>query len=869
MSNEDKNNEDNSDNSNNNNTKHEDIAVATTSASSMIMSEQINDQMSSSYLDYAYSVIIGRAIPDVRDGLKPVHRRIIYSMYQNKFTHSNPYHKCARIVGDVLGKYHPHGDSSVYDALVRMAQDFSLRYPIIEGQGNFGSIDGDTPAAMRYTEARLQRLADEIIADIEKDTVEFMPNFDESLQEPRYLPTKLPLILMNGTSGIAVGMRTNMPPYNLRELIQGIIAVIDKPEIYPEELTKYIKGPDFPTGGIIIGKNGIRHIINTGKGRIILRGRVEIIDDDKKKRQIIITEIPYQVNKSRLVEKIADLILRKRIHGVTDLRDESSRKGIRVVLDLNRNADPNAIIYQMYKNTNLQISYNVVNLVLINDGKQPHILNLKQLIKQFISFRNEIIIRRTEYDLRHAKERIHILDGLLIAINNIDEIIRIIKSATDTAEANNLLMSNFSLTQVQATEILNMPLKRLTNLQLQKLKDEKDRLEKDVIVFKEILDNYNRRMEIIKEELLEIEKKYGDERKTEIIESTEEFSGDRDIIRTIPEEDFVVMLTANQYIKNMTLDEYKSQQRGGKGKKGINIKEEDFITDVFVCSSHDKLLLFTEDGRVYSKYAYEIPISSRTSKGKALVNFVGLKNNEKIVHMLAISDFDPDAYLIFATKKGMVKKTKLIEFKNIRKTGIMAIKLRENDKLINVKLNEGDNYILIGTKKGLAIKFSDLNLRPLRRTGMGVRGIKLQENDEVVDMVVGDNEMNIITITKNGYAKKSKMELYRAQNRGGKGVINIKFHSDDDYVISIKSSIDEDLLIATTGGMVIRVPSKSLRTLGRPTKGVRVINLKEGDAVSSVALCEPEEEEEEKENEKDEKENEKNGKENAEKKSKK
>ncbi len=807
-----------------------------------VKAESINDQMSQSYLDYAYSVIIGRAIPDVRDGLKPVQRRIIYSMYVNRFNHTQPFKKCARIVGDVLGKYHPHGDASVYDALVRLAQDFSLRYPLVEGQGNFGSIDGDPPAAMRYTEARMNVISSELVEDIDKDTVEFVPNFDESLKEPVYMPSKIPNLLINGSSGIAVGMSTNMPPYNLREVVHGITAVIDNPHMYPEELSQYIKGPDFPTKGIIMGRKGIRNIINSGRGKITVRGKVEIDD-----RQIIISEIPYQVNKLKLVENIAHLINNKKIRGVSDLRDESNREGIRIVLDLRKDSDPNAIKHQLFMMTRLQSSYSILNRVLVdNNGLQPSVLNVMGLIKAHIDNREKVIIRRTEYDLNQAKKRLHLVEGLLIAIANIDEVVQIIKTATDTVDARDKLMRKYQLSEEQTDAILEMPLRRLTGLQTQKLQDEKTTLIENIKRYEEIIADKKVRMQIIKEELVEIDKKYGDDRQTEILDIQEDVEEpEEEQLKVVPEETCVIILTENQYIKRMTLKTYQAQNRGGKGKKGINKRDEDVIRDVFVISSHDKVLLFTKKGRVYSKYAHEIPLMSRTSRGKALVNFVGLKSDEQIVHMVPVADFEQEDFLVFVTKRGIVKRTSIREFKNIRKTGILAISLRENDELVNVKLSEEDYYILIATENGYAIKFSDLEIRPLSRKAMGVQGIRLREEDNVVDMVIGDNDTDVITITKNGYGKRSKVELYRETRRGGKGVINIKFRDDDDCVNSVKAATNEDILIATTNGLIIRMPSLSLRSLSRSAKGVKVIDLYEDDFVSSVALCERSDEDEE------------------------
>lgn len=801
----------------------------------------IKEHMKYSYLDYAYSVIVGRALPDVRDGLKPVARRIIYTCYENKFFYNNPYRKSARIVGDVMGKYHPHGDQSIYMTLVRMAQDFSLRYPLIDGQGNFGSIDGDPPAAQRYTEARLARIAGEMIADIDKETVDFIPNYDESLEEPVYLPSKLPILLMNGTSGIAVGMRTNMPPYNLRELVAGIKAVIDNPNILPEEINKYIKGPDFPSGGIILGKRGVRHILNTGTGQFTLRGKIEYEESDKKNR-LVITEIPYQVNKAKLVENIADLMNQKKITGISDLRDESSRKGIRIVMDLGRDADPNLIKNILFKNTNLETSFSAINLVLINKGKKPDVLNMKSLIRSFIDCREEVIIKRTQYELKVAQKRLHIIEGLLIAIKNIDEIIKIIKASQDIDDARTSLMAKYSFSEPQATEILNMPLRRLTSLQTQKLKEEEHQLEQDVKNYQDILARKEKRMEIIKSELDEMEQLYGDDRKTDIIDVEEE-SDEDEILKTIPEETCVVMLTQNQYIKRMKLEEYQAQRRGGKGKKGISIREEDIIEDVFVVSSHDKLLLLTKKGRVYCKSAYELPLMTRTAKGKALINFVGMRPDEKITQVIPVSDFKQGGSLIFASRKGITKKTELSEFKNVRKTGVLAIKLREDDELQRVLLSEAgvENQILIATKNGYAIRFPESELRDMGRSAMGVRGIRLRENDEVVDMILGNPETDVVTITNQGYGKRSKLSLYRETRRGGKGVININFHEENDFVCAVKSVYDEDLLIATNSGIMIRIPSVSLRSLSRSAMGVRVIKMEETDSVRSVALCESDE----------------------------
>ncbi|MHA1805547.1 MAG: DNA gyrase subunit A [Promethearchaeota archaeon] len=796
----------------------------------------LKNEMESSYIDYAMSVVIGRAIPDVRDGLKPVHKRIIYSMYANNQFFNRPHVKSARIVGDVLGKFHPHGDAAIYNSLVRMAQDFSMRYPLIDPQGNFGSIDGDEPAAMRYTEARLSEIANELVEDLDKNAVDFQPNFDETLQEPRYFPAKLPNILINGTKGIAVGMATSMPPHNLMEICQGIISTIDNPDISVEELMEIIKGPDFPTGGIITNTNGIYNAYSTGRGRITVRGKIKL-EQEGEKRRLIITEIPYLINKTDLVESIAKLIRDGKLKDIKDLRDESDRTGIRIVLELRKSAQPRIIKNVLFKHTRLLTQFHVVNLVLTNDGKLPKILTLKELIQEYINHRLTIIQRRTEFDLKKAEERLHKVDGLLIALNNIDEVIKIIKASKDKQEAQNQLMSTWSLSEIQVKTILAMPLSRLTSLERQKLIEEQTSLTNAIKDLSKILASEKKRLEIIKQELVEMSKKYGDERRT-IIHQQEK-------IKTIKEKDLIkneptmIIMTNNHYIKRISLDEYQAQKRGGKGKKGIKIGEEDFILDLFVCSTHDTILFFTSKGRVYSIKAYEIPLQKRTAKGKPIVNLIQIQENEEISDMIPINNFNTDYHLIMITQKGIIKKCKLKLFSRIKKTGLRAQKIRPNDKLVRVKkLTNELQDIFITTKLGYAIRFDESELRELGRNSMGVKGVDLREGDEVIDLLLVTDDDIILTITKNGHAQRTHVNEYRKTGRATKGVINISLQEDDgDEVIASRIAKDKDLIIGTEQGQVIRVPVDSIRITHRKAKGVKVITLYEDDHVSAIGKC--------------------------------
>lgn len=814
-------------------------------SSHIIVDRDLKQELSKSYIDYAMSVIIGRAIPDVRDGLKPVQRRILYSMAQNNFYYNRPHFKSARIVGDCLGKYHPHGDQSVYQAMVRLAQDFSVRYQLVDGQGNFGSIDGDSAAAMRYTEARLAKISNEMLQDIDKNTVEFQDNFDGSLQEPVFLPAKLPLILLNGASGIAVGMSTNIAPHNLNEIGAAICHAID---IEPENLTsqdilKFVQGPDFPTGGLIMGRKGFIDAVETGRGQIITRARCEIVSEGagKNKDAIIITEIPYMVNKSRLIESIAALVNKGAIPEIADLRDESDRTGMRIVLELKQNSDANACLNRLYLRTQLQTTFGIINLMLVNNGKQPKILNYVEIIQEFIQHRELIITRRTQYELNKAKKRLHIIEGLLKAIDNIDEIVAIIKTSANVQDAASKLIEKFQFSDSQVQEILKMPLSRLTNLQTQKLVDEKGDLQIKIKEYEEILANRSKRYEIIKNETLALMKEYEDPRKSEIAADTGEISIEQ--IHTVPEEDCVIIITQNQKIKRMTLENYQAQGRGGKGKRGMKIREEDLVKEMFIASSHDTILLFTQKGRVYSIPAFSIPKSSRNSQGKAIVNYVHLQPDEKIIDIANIPTFDESSYLVFSTAKGLVKKTDLKEFEKIRKTGIRCMSILEGDSLVCAKYCPPGKNILMATKKGFAIRFIENEIRSMGRTARGVKGITLRPDDEVIDFIIADEDSAVVSITKQGYGKHSKLDLYRLTHRGGKGIINIKLRNDADEVVSVKAiPSNQNLLLASTKGIIIRIRTDDIRETGRATQGVIVMRLDEDDSVSSVALCDSEEE---------------------------
>ncbi|MHA2280782.1 MAG: DNA gyrase subunit A [Promethearchaeota archaeon] len=801
----------------------------------------LKDEMESSYIDYAMSVVVGRAIPDVRDGLKPVQKRIIYAMAESGWDVRSPHVKCAKIVGQVLGNYHPQGESSIYGALVRMGQDFSLRYPLIDPQGNFGSVDGDLPAAYRYTEARLSRISDELVEDINKETVEFIPNFDDSKVEPVYLPAKLPNILINGTKGIAVGMATSMPPHNLNEICQGIIATIDDPEISIQELMEIIKGPDFPTGGIISDANGIYNAYTTGFGNVNIRGKVET-EVKGEKTSLIITEIPYLVNKSLLIESIAKLIKGGVLKDIKDLRDESDRHGMRIVIDLTKNAQPVIIKNILFKRTRLFTSFNIINLVLVNNGKQPKILTLKEIIQEYINHRLLIIRRRIEFGLRKAEDRLHRVEGLLIALNDIDNVINIIKNAKDTKEAKIRLIEAYDLSEIQVQAILSMQLSRLTNLEKQKLVDEEKSLNESIKKYKEILASEQLQLDIIKGELSDLSEKYGDPRKSQI-----EFTGDeslkeierKDLIKNEPT---IVIFTRNQYIKRISVEEYRSQGRGGRGKKGMTVREEDFIIDLFVCSTHDTILVFTSKGRVYSLNCFEIPLQKRTARGKPIINAIPLQSGENISSMIPINNFNTNEMLIMTTKNGIVKKTPLKLFSKFKSTGVRAQKIRPDDELVSVKrLTNEIEDIFMATKLGYAIRFDESELRELGRTSMGVKGADLREGDEVIDSLLVSNDEIILTLTKNGYGQRTYAKEYRKTGRSAKGVKNITLDkAKDDEVIAIKIAKQMDMLIGTEQGQVIRVPVDSIRITHRRAKGVRAIKLYEDDSVVAIGKCEKE-----------------------------
>ncbi|MFX0047348.1 MAG: DNA gyrase subunit A [Candidatus Hermodarchaeota archaeon] len=798
----------------------------------------LKEEMKSSYINYAMSVVIGRAIPDVRDGLKPVHRRIIYAMADNNYLYNQPHVKSARIVGETMGKYHPHGDAAVYNSLVRMAQDFSLRYPLIHPQGNFGSIDGDLPAAMRYTEARLAQISNELIEDLDNETVDFQPNFDDSLQEPVFLPSKLPNMLINGTKGIAVGMATSMPPHNLAEVCDGIIATVDDPEISVEELMEIIKGPDFPTGGSITDTNGVYTAYTTGTGNLTLRGTVEL-ETKGNKNNLVITEIPYLVNKTVLVESIAKLIKDGILKDVRDLRDESDRRGMRVVIELSKNAQPVIIKNILFKRTRLQTTISISNLVLINEGKQPKILNLKEIIDEYIKHRLNIIYKRTEFYLKRAKARLHKVEGLLIALKNIDDVVRIIKSAKDTNDAKEKLKEAYELSDIQVQAILSMPLSRLTNLEQQKLIDEEQTLKQSIKEFEKILKSKKVRLGIIKQELNDLKKKYGDERKTkiEIVEHKK--------IKEIEKQDLVkkeptiIIFTKNQYIKRISVEEYRAQRRGGRGKKGMTVREEDIIDDLFVCSTHDTILIFTSKGRVYSLKCFEIPSQKRTARGKPIINLIPLQTGEKISSMIPIHSFNTNEMLIMTTKNGIIKKTPLRLFTKFKSTGVRAQRIRPNDELISVKRLSNDlQDIFIATKLGYAVRFDETELRELGRTSMGVKGAELREGDEVIDSLLVTDDNIILTLTEKGYGQRTFLKEYRKTGRGAKGVKNITLDPiKNDKVIAIKIAKLMDILIGTEQGQVIRVPVDSIRITHRKAKGVRVIKLYAKDSVVAIGKC--------------------------------
>lgn len=796
----------------------------------------IEDEMKSAYIDYSMSVIVSRALPDVRDGLKPVHRRVLYGMHDLGVRSSSSHKKSARIVGEVLGKYHPHGDSSVYDSMVRMAQEWSLRYMLVNGQGNFGSVDGDSPAAMRYTEAKMRKIAEEMLADIDKDTVDHQLNFDDTLLEPTVLPTRVPNLLVNGASGIAVGMATNMPPHNLTEVVDGTVAYIDNHDIEIDELITHIKAPDFPTGGIIYGYDGVKEAFHTGRGRVVMRAKATI-EEVQGKESIVVTEIPYQVNKADMIKKTADLVNEKKIEGISTIRDESDRNGMRIVYILKRDAIPNIVLNMLYKYTALQSSFSVNNIALVKG--RPELLNLKEIIHYFVEHRHEVVVRRTKYELKKAEDRAHILEGLIIASDNIDEVIAIIRGSSNVEEARNSLIERFKLTELQAKAIVEMRLRQLTGLEQDKLREEHAELLKAIEDYKDILEKKERRMQIIKDELLEIKEKYGDERRSEINYA----GGDLSIEDMIPDEQVVITISHAGYIKRTSLSEYKTQHRGGVGQKASSTRNEDFLEHLFVGTNHQYMLFFTQKGKCFWMRVYEIPEGSRTSKGRAIQNLVNIEQDDKVKAFICTQDLKDEEYVnshfvIMATKKGTVKKTSLEQYSRPRQNGINAITIREDDELLEAKLTTGTSQIFLGLKSGKAIRFEESKTRPMGRNASGVRGIRLaDEKDEVVGMVSVHNfEDDILVVSERGYGKRSNIEDYRITNRGGKGVKTISITKKTGGLVAIKNVTDtDDLMIINKSGIAIRMGVEDLRVMGRATQGVRLINLKDSDSIAAVA----------------------------------
>ena len=802
-----------------------------------IVESPLVPEMEQSYIEYAMSVIVGRALPDVRDGLKPVHRRILYAMYEDNLTSDRPFKKSATCVGDVLGRYHPHGDASVYDALVRLAQDFSMRYMLVDGHGNFGSVDGDPAAAYRYTEARLSKISNEMLRDIEKDTVDWDPNFDESRREPRVLPARFPNLLVNGSSGIAVGMATNIPPHNLREVIGACICVLDDPEATLGDLMQHIKGPDFPTKGIIMGRSGIRAAYATGRGRLVVRSRHEFEEFGKDRTRIVITELPYQVNKRMLIKSIAEQVEDKRLDGISDIRDESDRNGMRIVIELKRDANPQVVLNRLFAQSQLQTTFAINMLALVDNQRQPKILSLRHIIDEYLNFQEEIIVRRTKFDLNKALERGHLLEGLLIAQDNIDEVIKIIRESYDEAKEN--LMARFGLDQVQAQAILDMRLKALQGLDREKLQKEYEELEEKIAYFRRVLSDDALVRQILKEELSALAEKYGDERKTEIQDVEDEI----DIEDLIEEEQCVFTLTKAGYIKRTPVSEYAAQSKGGMGKKGMSTREEDEVVSVFTASTHDYILFFTDTGKVYRKKGYQIPESGKTSKGINMVNVIQVETGEKVQAMLHFREVgDERLYLFMTTRNGTVKRLPVEQLKNIRQSGIRALTLDEGDQLISVKETDGNQYILIATHDGQAVRFHESDVRPMGRTAVGVRGIRLREGDYVVGAARAEAGKTVLTITEKGYGKRTPVEDYRITSRGGSGIRNYMVTGKTGPIVGIKV-VDgsEDLLLVTESGILIRTPVQNIRTAGRATQGVIVMRFKtEGDRVISMALADPE-----------------------------
>ncbi len=805
-----------------------------------IIERDIEKEMKTAYIDYAMSVIVSRALPDVRDGLKPVHRRILYSMHEDGITSDKPYRKCANTVGSVLGRYHPHGDAAVYDALVRMAQNFSLRYTLVDGHGNFGSVDGDPPAAMRYTEARMAKISNYMLEDIEKNTVDFQPNYDDRLQEPTVLPAKIPALLMNGSSGIAVGMATNIPPHNLGELIDGIVKIIDEDEVTDEELMKVIKGPDFPTGAQILGIEGIKEAYTTGRGKITLRAEAEIEEMSGNRQRIVITSLPYQVNKAKLHQQIDTLMKEKRIEGISATRDESDRhENIRLVVELKKDANPNVVLNLLYKYTPMQSTFGIIMLALVKG--EPKILTLRQCLDYYIEHRKEVVLRRTKFELEKAEARAHILEGLKIALDNIDEVINIIRSSYDDPKER--LMERFGLSDIQAQAILDMRLKTLSGLQREKIEEEYNELMKLIAHLKEILSSERLVFEIIKEELLEIKEKYADERKTKIVAA----EGEIDVEDLIKEEQVVIALTHFGYIKRMPIDTYKSQRRGGKGITGIATREGDFVKQIFTASTHDTVLFFSNKGKLYKLRGYEIPEAGRTAKGMAIVNLLSLDAGEKISAIIPIQNFAEGKYLLMATKNGIIKKTSLKEYDSTRKTGLQGITLKDDDELIGVRLTDGEDNVVLVTEQGMSITFDEKDVRPMGRTSQGVIGIRLDDEDKVIGMesVITGSNATLLAITENGFGKRTDLDEYRVQTRGGKGVITYKITPKTGKIVGIKiASGDEDVMMITDTGTIIRLNVKEVSVLGRSTQGVTLMRTNDGGKVVSIEIISPEEEKE-------------------------
>ena len=801
-----------------------------------VIKRDIEEEMRTAYIDYAMSVIVSRALPDVRDGLKPVHRRILYAMHEDGITSDKPYRKCANTVGSVLGRYHPHGDASVYDAMVRMAQDFSMRYMLIDGHGNFGSIDGDGAAAMRYTEARMSKIAEQMLVDIEKNTVDFMPNYDDRLQEPTVLPAKIPALLVNGSSGIAVGMATNIPPHNLTEVINGIIKIIDDDNVTDDELIQIIKGPDFPTGGLILGLEGIKEAYKTGRGKIIMRAEAEIEEMSGNRQRIIVSSLPYQVNKARLIENIARLAREKRIEGISEMRDESDRKEkVRIVMELKRDANPQVVLNQLYKNTQMQDTFGVIMLALV-DG-EPKVLTLRQCLDCYIEHRKTVILRRTQFDLDKALARAHILEGLRIAIDNIDEVIAIIRSSYDDDKER--LIERFGLTDIQAQAILDMRLKTLSGLQREKIEEEYKQLMELIEHLRAILNSEKLVFDIIKEELIEIRDKFGDDRKTKIVAA----EGEIDIDDLIKEEQTVIALTHFGYIKRMPIDTYRSQKRGGKGITGIATREEDFVKQIFTASTHDTILFFTNKGKLYKLRGYEVPEAGRTARGTAIVNLLSLDAGEKVSAVIPIQNFAEGKYLLMATKNGLIKKTALAEYNSARKTGLQGITLKEDDELIAVRLTDGEDNVVLVTRNGMCITFDEKDVRPIGRVSQGVIGIRIDEDDEVIGMesIISGGKATLLAITENGFGKRTELDEYRVQIRGGKGVITYKVTQKTGKLVGARiATDDEDVMLITDKGTIIRLKVKDISVLGRSTQGVTLMRTTDGGKVVSMETLTPE-----------------------------